>query len=64
LPRVAGNVERVADRILGPTPQDAGKAVPTPPSDTIERKLAEAICYAEGLYERLHAASNRLNAAV
>lgn len=60
----ASDLEHVADRILGPTPQDTAKASPTPPSDTIERKLDQVINYAEGLSARMVNASQRLNAAV
>lgn len=60
----AGELELVADRILGPTPQDTSKSPGSPPSDTIEHKLEEAINYAEGLSARLQTASARLNSAV
>ena len=60
----ASEFERAADRILGPTPQDASKVAGAPPSDTIERKLQEAIEYADALSARLMHASQRLNSAV
>ena len=60
----AQDIENVADRILGPVPQDASKTAGEPPSDTIERKMAMAISYAEGLSSRLLHASQRLSSAV
>lgn len=60
----AGEIENAADRILGPVPQDVSKAEPTPPTETIERKFAELIGYAESLSARLQHASSRLNSAV
>lgn len=60
----AGNIEQAADRILGPVPQNVEKQVCTPPSDTIERRLAELIGVAEGLNGRLQDANNRLGTAV
>src|SRR5260221_7578227 len=60
----ANSIDRVADRILGPTPQDASKGGEKPPVDTVERKLGEAIAWAENLCTRLQGVSNRLNSAV
>jgi translation initiation factor 2B subunit (eIF-2B alpha/beta/delta family) len=60
----ASALENVADRILGPTPQDTSKATTQPPMDTIERRLGEVINVAQALVERLHNASQRLNQAV
>lgn len=60
----AGAIEQAADRVLGPTPQEAEKSIAVPPADTIERRLAELIGIAEVLGVRLQHANNRLDSAV
>lgn len=61
---LANNIERVADRILGTEPQGVSETAGKPPVDTIERRFADAIGYAEALHQRLMHASQRLNSAV
>lgn len=60
---MANGIERFADRILGPVPQDVGKSAERAPSDTIERRLAELSEMAEGLAQRLQHAQQRLDSA-
>jgi len=61
---LANRLEMVADRILGPVPQDVSKEETAPSPDTIERRMADMISYAEGLSSRLMHASSRLDSAV
>ena len=61
---VANNLERAADRILGPVPQDVSKAETAPSPDTIERRMADVVGFAEGLSSRLMNVSTRINSAV
>lgn len=60
----AGSLEHVADRVLGPVPQDVSKGEAVSPPDNIERRLLDAISYAENLAGRLHNTVTRLNSAV
>ena len=60
----ANDIEHVADRILGPVPQDATKEGPPPSLETVERRIQHVISIAEGLSSRLMNASTRLNSAV
>jgi hypothetical protein len=41
---LATNVERAADRILGPVPQDEAKAVPTPPARLHRSQVRRSDC--------------------
>lgn len=61
---LAGSIENVADRMLGPVPQDATKGVEKAAIDTLERRLSDTIHNAEVLVARLQSASNRLNSAI
>lgn len=62
--QIASNIEGAANRILGPTPEDASKTAGRPPSASLDQRFAELISVAESLAHRLGAASSRLNSAV
>jgi hypothetical protein len=59
----ANGIERFADRILGPVPQDVSKAAERAPADSIDRRLVELTEMAEGLAQRLQYAQQRLDSA-
>ena len=62
--QTAHALERVADRLLGPVPENEAKDAGRPPAGNIEQRLAEAIGYAEMLEHRLMGALRRLDSAV
>jgi hypothetical protein len=60
----ARDLEQIADRILGPVPENVSKDAPKPATDTIERKLTETQENLDALSGRLLHAVQRLNSAV
>jgi hypothetical protein len=63
---LATSLNSVADRLMGPVPEnaDGSKQTSPPPPSTIEQRFAMAIGNTEDLLRRLEQASRRLNTAV
>jgi hypothetical protein len=61
---VAGNIDRAADRILGPVPTGGETAGTAPTPISLDSRLQDLTGYAERLLHRLTATSQRLNSAI
>ena len=60
----ADRIEGAANRLTGPRPQDASKALKEPSSNhSLEMRLATLISMAETLSDRLSGAANHLDSA-